>query len=121
AALHGVVFDESFLDGMQNVADGEAFDGANLALADFNGERHARADGLAIEPDRAGRARAAIADDLRTREIEIDAERFGEGGARLDTERVIGAIDAEGQRSGAGAKRLGDVFGLLLGCGRDGG
>ncbi len=50
------------------------------------------ADGLAVEQHRAGAADAVLATDVGAREPEVLAEEVGEGAARLDLGRALGAV-----------------------------
>ena len=95
AALHRVVLDKGFLDRVKLIAAREPLDGGDSARPDLDGERHAGADRRSVQPDRAGRARAAITGDLRSRETERPPQNFGERGARLDFHRSISAVYIE--------------------------
>ena len=98
AALHGVVGDERLLDRVQLLAVGQALDGGDLARADVEDERHARADRRAVEVHGAGAARAAVAHDLGPGQPEREAQRVGQRRRGRHLERVRLVVDVQGDR-----------------------
>ena len=98
AALHRIMLDEGRLHRMQRIALRQSLDGGHRAGADINGQQHAGGNRRAIQPNRAGRASAAVAADFRAGEIEWPAQHLGQRGARLHGHRARHAIDAQGQR-----------------------
>src|ERR1022692_1388984 len=70
AALRGIMGNERGLNRVQLVAMGKALDRHDLAFANISSKHHARGNGHAIDPDGTGRARAAVAANLRPGQIE---------------------------------------------------
>jgi hypothetical protein len=74
AALEGVVFDESFLDGMKSSIDGEPFDGQYVLPPDLPDRNLARTDRFLTDDNSAGPAEAFAAAVLGSGETQIGAK-----------------------------------------------
>jgi hypothetical protein len=96
-ALQGIVFDERLLHRMKLLALRESLDRRNLLVTCIERERHAARDDLAVEPDRACRAGAAIAADLGAGEAELVAQDLDESGCGIDVQSASPAVDRERQ------------------------
>ena len=74
---------------------GESLDRRDLPIADVDGEQHARGNRHAIEPYRAGRARAAIAPDLGSRQPELDHGARRRASSTARPQRGARAVDVQ--------------------------
>ena len=88
AALDRARREERVLQGMQCVRESERLDGADLPAVGLHRGDETRADGLAVEPDRAGAALALLARVLRARQPEIVPQHRQEAVRRPDVDRV---------------------------------
>src|SRR5687767_1863330 len=70
-ALQAVLVLERALHGVELVARREALDRLDAGALDLDREHRARADELAVDPDRAGAAHALLAADVRARQAEL--------------------------------------------------
>lgn len=93
------MFEEGLLEGVELIAAGETFDGADLAALDFHAEDETGGDDAAVEFDRAGAAVAIAAALFGAREADDIAEAFEERLARfaeeLDGFVVDGGLNAD--------------------------
>src|ERR1017187_9510163 len=110
SALLGVVIDEGGGDG---VADGETFDGLDVAALGIDGEHVTGVDTLACKQDGAGSTDATIADLLGAGVVEAIAQRVEQGDRGLDRKVDGFAVDVEGDGDGAGADDSGGGGGGL--------
>src|SRR5262249_1319165 len=81
---------------MQPGGRAEAFDGADRLAVRLHGEHQGGAHRLAVEDHRAGAADAVLAADMGAGLPAVVADRIDQGLARLDLDRVVAAIDGEG-------------------------
>src|SRR5207253_446314 len=79
-------------------------DRLDLLAGRVDGERHARADGRAVDDHGAGAALAAVADDLRAGHVQVHPQRVGQRRARLELERLVLAVDPQRDGGRAGAE-----------------
>ncbi len=93
AALQGGVFEKGFLDGVEFVAAGDAFDGGDLAALGFDAEDEAGGDEAAIESDGAGAAVAIVAALFGAGHVQGVAEDFKKALARFAEEVSFFAVD----------------------------
>src|SRR5262245_15720135 len=97
-ALQRVMVHEGLLHRMQSVAVSQAFDGPDFPAVGLHGEHQAGAHRLAIDNNRASAADTMLATDMRSRLSTIFTDGIGQGTPRLDGDRVIAAIDIDGDR-----------------------
>jgi hypothetical protein len=110
AALVAVEVEEGLLHGMQPLTVRHPFDGGDLASLGGDGELQTGDGPASVEQHRAGAALALIAAFLGTGEIETLTQRVEQGGATVDGQRVLLAVDVQGDgagRRGRGAGRRG--------------
>src|SRR5271170_4141074 len=81
---------------MQFVAVGEAFDGADLLAVGLDCEHQAGAHRLVVDDDGAGAADAMLAADMGAGQPAIVADGVDQRFARLDPNRIIAAVDVQG-------------------------
>ena len=91
-ALHGGFVEESLLQGMQVVANGEAFDRSDLVIPDEADLRAARTLGDSIDEDGAGAALAFAAAVLGAGEVELVAQDGEQGPLRFSINFADGAV-----------------------------
>src|SRR5262249_35550248 len=101
AALEGVMPIERGLQGRELAGAREPFHGNELRSVHLSGEQQARADGRAIEPDRARAADAVLAPDVGSREPEAVANEVREQEARLHLLAVAAAVHRDADRDHA--------------------
>lgn len=102
SALQRVGGDERLLQGSQAAVRGQALDRRDRPSGNLVRERQARADGQAVDEDRAGPAGPAPADDLRPRQADAVPQGVDQRDAGLDGQAVHGAVDLQLERGRAG-------------------
>src|SRR5262245_11314652 len=121
AALERVVIDEGLLHGMQRPpARREALDGRDRTPLRCYRERQARQHPTSCDQDRAGTALAMVAALLRSREVEMIAQRVEQRRADVERQTMAAAVDVErdhhpdawryGWRGSAGRRSPGTTF-----------
>ncbi len=91
-ALHGGFVEESLLQGMQVVANGETFDSGDLVVSDQADLRAARTLGDSIDKHGASAALAFAAAVLGAGEVELVAEDGEQGPLRCSIDFADGAV-----------------------------
>src|ERR1700738_3537293 len=90
------MFHEGSLHRVHHVAIGKTFDSTNGFAGGLHGKHQARADRLAIDNHRASAADAGFAADMGSGLPALFTDRGGQGPSRLDANRIIAAVDGEG-------------------------
>ena len=105
AALERVVPRNASCSGVSSPVAGEPLDRHDLAAVGLHGEQQARADGDAVEPDRARAADAVLAADVRPGQAERVPQEVGEEQPRLDLLAIAPAVDGDVDRDHAARSR----------------
>ena len=86
---------EGLLHRVELVAIGKPFDGTDCSFIRLHGKHQAGAYGFAVDDDRACAADPVLAADMRAGLSAIFTDRIDQRAARLDSDRMIAAVDGE--------------------------
>ena len=95
AALHGIVFHERGLQGMRFAVRRYSFNRRHLVSDRIHRQGHAAVHRHLVEPDRTSGAGSAIANDFGPCHSEMNAQGISQGGAGLDLQALLFAVDFE--------------------------
>src|SRR5688572_13593335 len=92
--------DTRFLQGMEHLVSGKAFNSGDVPAFILDGECEAREDAFAVDQNRTGTATALVAALLRAGQVQMIAECVEKAHAGIERDVVHGPVDAEGHRYG---------------------
>src|SRR5438270_6903821 len=93
--LHRVMFHEGSLHLVHRIAVRQALDGRNLATDYIDGQCHARERRRLVDPNRTCRARAAVADNFGSGQVQVVAQGFCKSVTRLDDNGMLMPVDIQ--------------------------
>src|SRR5512132_3532198 len=96
-ALHTRLLEERPLERSDLLVPGEPLDRRHLATLRLQGEVRARVHRFAVEEHYARAALGVVASFLRAGEAELLAHRLQEADVRIQLDRIVGAVHAEGR------------------------
>src|SRR5438093_5945599 len=97
AALQAVVLHEGGLHGMERAVGRQPLDRDDLGARLHRGQRQASLDAPAVAQDGAGAALPQLAALLGAGEVQVVAERVEQRRPRVERQRTLRAVDAEGE------------------------
>jgi len=99
-ALEAVQVEEGLLHRVQSPSPGHALHGGDLAFLGRDGQVEAGHGAAAVDQDRAGSALSLVAAFLGAGQVESLAQDVEQGGAVVDGQRVLLAVDVQGDGAG---------------------
>src|SRR5262249_27187066 len=98
AALQSVVLTKGFLERIERLTVGEAFDRLDVTAVHLDGEEQTRPQRGASEDDRARATHAVLAAEMRSGQLQIVAEEVGERLPRFHGPLVHSSVDGDANR-----------------------
>src|SRR2546421_7542307 len=95
AALESITLDEGGLKWVELLALRQALDGRDFVALNEGRERQARFDAFAVHQHRARTALAKATSLLRSGKFQVLAQRVEQCGARIESQPVLGPVDAQ--------------------------